>query len=489
MEKYDHVVIGSGVSGLTTAIILGKFGKRVALLEQYSHTAPLIRRFKRNNSWCDPGFHYSGGLNDTGSLSVLFRYLGVGDKIKTLAMDPDGFDILYFRGDKEYKMPYGFVNLQDYLCQQFPNSAHAIRQYIQKIDQINQNTAFMNLNVPFNEFSSEIYLNHSLQSYLESIGAEEKLIELLGNHGYVLYGSHAAEIPLHIHAYIMGSFYESSSLIIDGGNSLANAFDDALKKYDISVFTNCSVNGFEIDQKKNLKGIYSRDSRYFECDSCISTIHPKLLIDMLKGTSVKPAYLNRIDRLENTMAAVVLFLEADEFPVQVQRTNYYEFGKEISSGKRTDYTAYMAVNPAAETNGKRSFTVIKPVSESLFKPFLGDKYLDLYEAYADLKEQIAEKVMKQINGKFPELENSLKILDVSTPVTYNRYTKTVDGCLYGVKQSVAYRGLTTRTSVHNLYLAGQSIQMGVMGAVTSGFIAALNIVDNKKLEKDIRSCF
>ena len=47
MNKYDHVVIGSGVGGLTTALILGKFGKKVALLEQHSNTAPLIRRFKR----------------------------------------------------------------------------------------------------------------------------------------------------------------------------------------------------------------------------------------------------------------------------------------------------------------------------------------------------------------------------------------------------------------------------------------------------------
>ncbi|MEJ2055760.1 MAG: NAD(P)-binding protein, partial [Calditrichaceae bacterium] len=241
MEKYDHVVIGSGVSGLTTAIILGKFGKKVALLEQYSHTAPLIRRFKRNDSWCDPGFHYSGGLNNTGSLTILFRYLGLADKIKILPMGPDGFDILSFKGRYEYKIPYGFDRLQDYLCANFPNSLQAIRKYINKINQINESTAFMNLHAPFNEFSSEIYLNHSLYSFLKSVGAEDGLIELLGNHGYVLYGSHASEVPLHTHAYIMGSFYESPSLITDGGNGLINAFEEEITKYDISVFTNCTV--------------------------------------------------------------------------------------------------------------------------------------------------------------------------------------------------------------------------------------------------------
>ena len=36
MKKYDAVIIGSGVSGLTTALILGQHGKKIAILEQFS---------------------------------------------------------------------------------------------------------------------------------------------------------------------------------------------------------------------------------------------------------------------------------------------------------------------------------------------------------------------------------------------------------------------------------------------------------------------
>ncbi len=488
MNKYDHVIIGSGVSGLTTAIILGKFGKKVALLEQHSNTAPLIRRFKRNNFWCDPGFHYTGGLQESGPLSILFRYLGLADHIKTIPMNTDGFDILSFKKYGEYKMPYGLDNLKDYLCTHFPNSVKVIDGYIQKIKDINRSTAFMNPNIPLNEFSSEIYLNHSLESFLKSIGAEQKLIDLLGNHGYVLYGSSAAEIPLHTHAYIMGSFYESASLVVDGGNGLIGAFDKELKKYDISIFTDCTVSGFNIDYGKKLKGVYCEGERYFECDSCISTIHPKLLIGMLQDASVRPAYINRIKKLENTVAAVVLFLEADEFPGEVLKTNYYEFNLDTTYNNQTDYTAYMAVNSMAETKGKRAFTVIKSVSLELFQPYFGNEYIDHYDKYTIIKEKAGEKIRKVVSNKFPELKDNMKVLDISTPVTYHRYTKTVGGCIYGIKHNIAQRQLGTRSSVNNLYLAGQSIQAGVMGSIVSGFLAALNIVDNNTLEKEIRSC-
>ncbi|MEJ2545438.1 MAG: NAD(P)-binding protein, partial [Calditrichaceae bacterium] len=371
MNKYDHVVIGSGVSGLTTALILGKFGKKVALLEQHSNTAPLIRRFKRNKSWCDPGFHYTGGLNPSGSLSILFRYLGLADHIEAMPMDYNGFDILSLKGQGEYKMPYGLDNLKEYLCTHFPNSVKAINNFIQKIKDINCNTAFINPDMPFTEFSSEIYLNHSLDSYLRSIGAEQELIDLLGCHGYVLYGSNAAEVPLHTYAYIMGSFYESASLVVDGGNGIVSAFEKQLKKYDISVFTDCTVCGFNIENGKTLKGVYCEDEQCFECDSCISTIHPKLLISMLKDASVRPAYVNRIKKLENTIAAVVVFLESDDYPEEVLKTNYYEFDLKSSYDNQLDYTAYMSVNPDAETRGKRAFTVIKSVSLEAFKPYFG----------------------------------------------------------------------------------------------------------------------
>ena len=488
MNKYDHVVIGSGVSGLTTAIILGKFGKKVALLEQHSNTAPLIRRFKRNNSWCDPGFHYTGGLHESGPLTILLRYLGLENHIKTVPMDENGFDILSFKNSDEYKMPYGLNRLQDFLCNHFPNSIQAVKSYVQKVRSINHNTAFMNPEMPFSEFSSEIYLNHSLDSFLKSVGAEQKLIDILGNHGYVLYGSSASEVPMYKHAYIMGSFYESASLVVNGGNGLVGAFEKELKKYDISIFTNCSVSGFNIDCGKILKGVYCEDERYFECDSCVSTIHPKLMINMLQASSVRPVYINRIKKLENTMSAVVLFLEAEEYPQQIQKTNYYEFDLNAAIRSEADYIAYMAVNPQAETKGKRSFAVIKPVSLSSFEPYFGNKYIGQYNNYSVIKNQIAGEISKEMTGKFPELKDKVKILDVSTPITYNRYTKTVNGCMYGIKNNIEQRQLSTRSSVSNLFLAGQSIQSGVMGSVISGFMAALNMVDSTILERDIRLC-
>ena len=62
------------------------------------------------------------------------------------------------------------------------------------------------------------------------------------------------------------------------------------------------------------------------------------------------------------------------------------------------------------------------------------------------------------------------------------------GAMYGTKQSVYKRPLSSRSSVHGLYLAGQSLQLGVMGAIVSGFVATTHLIDQKVLREQIRKC-
>ncbi|WP_026842265.1 FAD-dependent oxidoreductase [Citrifermentans bremense] len=63
--RYDFAVIGAGVSGITSALILAKHGRSVALLEKAPRTAPLLRGFSRQGVQFDTGFHYTGGNRGT----------------------------------------------------------------------------------------------------------------------------------------------------------------------------------------------------------------------------------------------------------------------------------------------------------------------------------------------------------------------------------------------------------------------------------------
>ena len=59
-SKYDAVIIGSGISGLTVAAILSKFNKSVLVLEQHDIAGGCLHTFKENGYEFDTGLHYVG---------------------------------------------------------------------------------------------------------------------------------------------------------------------------------------------------------------------------------------------------------------------------------------------------------------------------------------------------------------------------------------------------------------------------------------------
>ena len=60
MKKYDVIVIGGGLGGLTCGAMLSKEGLNVCLLEQHSVIGGCLQSFKRNERILDTGMHYVG---------------------------------------------------------------------------------------------------------------------------------------------------------------------------------------------------------------------------------------------------------------------------------------------------------------------------------------------------------------------------------------------------------------------------------------------
>ena len=76
LSKYDYIIIGSGVGGLTVATWLAKSGKKVVVLERHYAPGGFTHTFKRKQGFkWDVGVHYVGNLNKKGPLLNIFNYL------------------------------------------------------------------------------------------------------------------------------------------------------------------------------------------------------------------------------------------------------------------------------------------------------------------------------------------------------------------------------------------------------------------------------
>lgn len=483
--KYDSVIIGSGITGLTAALVLAQNGRRVALIEKSGHIAPLLRRFKRGNVWCDPGFHYSGGLEESGSLSVIFRYLRMREDIRSVPMNKDGYDILFHRG-REIPIPCGIDRVKDTLCRYFPKSKKAVCAYIEKVDSLMDSTPFINFNLNYDDFPRDTFINESLDKFLDAAGAEEELKELIGLYGRLLYGVSGNEVPFYIHALVMGPFYRSAQTLAHGGDEIVDAFKSRLRQEGVDILCSSPAAGIEVDHDRRLKGIKVAGGDLLECDSCVSTIHPSLLIDILPADSVRPAYISRLKGLENTAASFAVYLEVDDVPEKIAHTNLYRLKTANKASTRDSVLSVMACDPQRYDNKQKGLCILRESpSNKIPRDAYGiKKRTDIYREY---KERETEDSVRQMLEFFPEIMGRAKVVDSSTHFTYERYTGTPDGSMYGVKQSVNQIKLSSMTSIRGFYLAGQSILMpGVMGGAVSGFLGASNIIGLETLWNEVR---
>ncbi|MCI5210165.1 MAG: NAD(P)/FAD-dependent oxidoreductase [Candidatus Electrothrix sp. ATG2] len=69
------LIIGSGIGGLSTAIILAKLGFEVTVLEKNPQPGGLMRSYPRNGIECEVGVHYLGSLDEGQIMRKFFDYL------------------------------------------------------------------------------------------------------------------------------------------------------------------------------------------------------------------------------------------------------------------------------------------------------------------------------------------------------------------------------------------------------------------------------
>ncbi len=73
-NKYDAIVVGGGIAGLTSAVYLARDGKKVVLIEKNKECGGLVSTFAHN------GYHFEGGvraLEDAGIIFPMLKDLGI----------------------------------------------------------------------------------------------------------------------------------------------------------------------------------------------------------------------------------------------------------------------------------------------------------------------------------------------------------------------------------------------------------------------------
>jgi phytoene dehydrogenase-like protein len=101
--KYDIIIIGSGLGGLTAGAKLAKEGKKVLLVEQHDRPGGCASTFKRKDFTFEVGLHEMDGLDRRDMKTRIFNDLGVFDDVEFLKV-PEFYH--FINGRCEITMPH-----------------------------------------------------------------------------------------------------------------------------------------------------------------------------------------------------------------------------------------------------------------------------------------------------------------------------------------------------------------------------------------------
>jgi all-trans-retinol 13,14-reductase len=134
-ESLDAIVIGSGIGGLTTAVLMAKSGKKVLVLEQHDQAGGCCHTFIDKGYEFDVGIHYIGEVGPGRLNKTLVDQITDGQvEWARLEHQHDIVTIGYGDKRKDYPIVSGKEEWRSLLLKQFPAEKDAIDTYLSMVE-------------------------------------------------------------------------------------------------------------------------------------------------------------------------------------------------------------------------------------------------------------------------------------------------------------------------------------------------------------------
>ena len=489
------IIIGSGLGGLSTGVILAKNGYDVTILEQATQVGGCLQCFQRDGVKFETGMHFIGSLDDGKVLSNYLNYLEIKDKINVNQLDKDAYDIVSLNGEK-FAFPNGREAFIEYFSERFPSQRKNLERYCELIEQVASLSPFRDLKNADDEtfIKGNDLLFKSLNEILKETITDPLLRDVLvGN--LSLYSAEKDKTPFSTHAFIFDFYNNGAYRVVGGSDNIAKALIEVILGHGGHVLTRQKVTQIVVENKI-AKGVITENGNFYPADVVISDINPKQLIDLVDDTVFSEAYKSRIKDIKNTSSVFSLYLRFKDEIMPYLNSNFYGFQSvtpwEMSGNVDDKWpNGYLYMHHCHEKEPKfaKSGVILSYMSmESLDKwkdTKIGHRGVD-YECF---KQDMAERLLDAVEKDFPGLRDSIADYYAATPLTYRDYTLTPDGSIYGLAKDVN-KGITGRvsykTKVPNLFLVGQNINShGMLGVLVGTMTVCSQLIGEQEIKRQM----
>lgn len=504
-NEYDIVIIGSGMGGLTSAVLLGMEGYKVLVLEKNHQVGGNLQVFSRDKVVFDTGVHYIGSLDKGENLYQIFKYMGILDHLEMHRLDDKNFDYIRFKNSEALPYGQGYNILKSQLIDRFPEEKSAIDTFYDKVQEMCTYFPLYNLeeDADVTYIKNPEILEIDAWEFANSLTSNKQLVAFFLGSG-ILYAGEKGITPFYVLALIMNSYIKGSYRLVNGGAQLTKALIARIRELGGEILKHQEVVEAEYGGD-NVVAVVTKEGNRYEGKHFISNAHPLQTVDIFGKDKFRKAFVNRLKRNKNTVSAFMLYLSLKENTVPYFNHNYYDFFvPEDETWSIAEYDestwpqAFFVCCPVEKNQGlyTNSMSVMAYMKYGEVKQW-EDSFNTIAnkqargEAYESWKKEKEQKILSKLEERFPGIRENIKGIYSATPLTNRDYIGTDDGSIYGIKKDVRNiiaSKIETRTKIPNVYLTGQNIIFhGILGTAIGALVTSFNFVDKKELIDKIKS--
>ena len=505
---YDAIIVGSGLGGLSCGAYLAKNGRKILLLEKNSVSGGYATSFEKGIFTFDATLHLLNGAGKGHNVYKLLEWCGVSESLEFLKLKYFGRIVF---PEHDIRIPNGDLKeVMAVLENSFPHEKEGIKNLFKQMEKIyNDVFKFLYSSSPlwlqmaiFPLRYRSLYpaMKKTVKQILDIYLTDSKLKSILWAN-WIFYGLPPSK--LNVFSVIGNLDYWMGSYLPKGGDQkLTDAFVNVIIRNQGKIILNSEVTSIIIENGK-AKGVVTKKGEEFEGQIIISNANAvETFHDLVGEEKIPEKFIKKIDRMEPSMSAFVLYIGLDEsFKALLDNTEDYLVMVNNTYDLDEDYQWHLdcEVEKASfifglSSNVDRSYakgnnfviTLTQFQSYDYWKKYKEDYDAGNKTKYNEEKERIAKILVKRAEKVIPDLSKHIKVIEAATPLTLENITDNFNGAALGwantPKQFTPMDRLN-RIPIKNLYLSSAWTfpAGGQTAVIASGYRLARQLVGKNKL--------